>query len=212
MIYTIEAEAERARTLAFMAKRVDWKVLFGCLGRRAFEDECLEIKIVCSPGLPPGQEYRFGWLGHRSDAEEWLFAEICRHLEARAGNLVVIEDPCGHPSDPGLTSGAVSPPWFYRERVLWPITVEYANVASLGKIFAWGDTWCARTNRVFPPLGCGASASTDHVVSDELLRDIGSSMTRLVTDVFDGEGYLVWERKIEGEKTGQAQELKRGRS
>jgi hypothetical protein len=34
-------------------------------------------------------------------------------------------------------------------------------------------------------------------LSDQQFRQIASSIERLVIDVFDGEGFMVWERKAE---------------
>jgi hypothetical protein len=106
-----------------MANRLEGSLLFEHMGARVFQNECLDMKIVCSPGMPEHQPFQYGWGAKASVARDWLIAEILGHLQAEKANLAVVEDPCASPSDPFLIK-ADSPIWFYKERVLWPITQD----------------------------------------------------------------------------------------
>jgi hypothetical protein len=194
MIYPINTQTELATSLAYFADHLNGSLLFDHLGTGVLQNECLDMQIVCAPGKPPHQDYRYGWGASLSIATDWVIAEIARFLHADKVNTCIIEDPCGEPSDPGLTSGAAGPVWFYQNHVLWPITRSMAKPPVIRKSLEWGLAGKPHIIGFFQSPGYAQEVSSGPIISNELLIEITDSMRRLVTDVFDGEGYLVWNR------------------
>ena len=131
-------------------------------------------------------------------ARDWLASEILGHLTARAINICIVEDICSSPSDPGLDTGAAGPAWFYKNRVLWPITQDMARPETIDKALGWGVVgwpeiiaFCTAPPLI-PDLGTGSE------LPEASLQHLAESTIRLVTDIFDGEAFLVWDKGTAG--------------
>jgi hypothetical protein len=192
MVYPLESDAEKLSAIEYVADNLEGRLLFDRMGgRRVLANECGEIKVVCPPGLPTKQPYRYGWGVRAAVADEWLIAEILSYIKTDESNFVLIEDFCGSPSDPKLTDGAAGPVFFYENKVLWPITQAMATNELVSKAKNWAVGQLTCFCRCSVPLW---RISANISLSEESLLDICSSITQLALEVFDGEGLLFWVR------------------
>jgi hypothetical protein len=153
------------------------------------------MAIIAAPGMPELQDFRFGWGGNRGISVDWLVSEVLFHLRATRTNMCILEDVCGSSSEPDLAAGAAGPAWFHQDRVFWPITQNMATIELIKKAFDWG-----LVGRPALIAFCSEPRSTQDLahtleVPETLLEELANSTVRLVTDIFDEEGYLEWGTK-----------------
>jgi hypothetical protein len=190
MIYPIQSETERSRALDYMSRRLGGTILYDHLDPRMLLDQYCGLRVICAGGKPELQDYRYGWGGKASIANDWLVSEVLQHLLADELNMCILEDICRRASDPKLMTGADGPAWSHQDRVFWPITQNKATSELIEKALRWG-----LIGRVYVIAFCGEPKSMPCLrdsteISESALTEIGKSTTRLVTDIFDQEGYL----------------------
>jgi hypothetical protein len=194
MIYPVESQLERARALAYAADYTTGSSILDNFDIRDFSKQnSSTVYVVCAPGMPNGQDYRYGWGGRAAIAADWLIGAIETFLNEDDAGLVIIEDPCRAPSDPGFNKGAVGPAWCHNGRVFWPITHEMAAPDLIGKTLRWG-----LSGKLEIILFCRLRVSHEEApnlrtINEDMLRRLTTSVTRVVIGIFDGEGYMVWE-------------------
>jgi hypothetical protein len=190
----VVSSPEREKALAYLADYLQGSPLVEGLGTAALSSECGGITLVTASEPPPGQDFSSGWGGKRTPCEQWLVTEIIRYLRDTPKSLVLLEDIVSSPSDPNLTAREHPPFWCYNNTVYWPISQAGADPHTVEQAMAWA---VARRELVaFTKLPIDLPAPSGALsLSGEVFRQIVSSITRLVTDVFDWEGYMVWQRR-----------------
>jgi hypothetical protein len=192
--------------LPYLVHRLGGSLLVKHLGEHVLTDECLSVTVVTLPGLPPGQPFDSGWTTDPNpcrsglvragsvEVEEWFFSRIQDYLHADASNLVLFADIVDRSSDPDASSGAAGPAWWIEEYAHWPIGPSMADHATIEKWYAWRVSirdliaFCRFPTRHVIPF-------EDTALSNDQADEVASTISSLVIDVYDGEGYMVWNRK-----------------
>jgi hypothetical protein len=198
MIHPIQSATDRSNALDYLTSHLHGSLLFSYLPEHVLFDECLGLEMVGAENVP-NLDYRHGWGGKAATANEWLEAELVNYLHGDPDNMGMIEDACATPTDPGLTAGAAGPVWSYQNRVLWPIDQKMANRETVAKALSWGLTG-RRQVIAFGKSPAINQNFTPVVVTERQVSDFAKSIRVLVIDVFDGEGYLLWQRKARKKK------------
>jgi hypothetical protein len=149
------------------------------------------IALVTGSEPPDGVDYYSDW--SNCSCTDWLIDEVVGYLQQSSGSIVLFEDTVSSPFDPYLTAKEHPPCWSYHERLFWPVTSVGVTYHNAEQAIAWAagrriigafSNWPGG----FPlPLG-------SHLLSDSEFRHIGSSINKLVTNVYDDGGYMVWKR------------------
>jgi hypothetical protein len=195
MKYPIEVGEESSEALSYLAAHLKGTILLEYLDPAMLGVECGLLEIVCSPRAPHGQDLRFGFGGRRCDATTWLADEIAAYLRANTLAICMVEDPCARRSDTKLFAQAAGVARFYRDRVLWMIGHDMADSGVVQNALRWylsGRPEIVAFAKGLTPLSQSAGHSA---ISRPELRRIARSIVRVVTDIFDEEGYLVWNRR-----------------
>jgi hypothetical protein len=181
---------ERDKALAYLVDCLKGSPLVERLG--VVFPECGDVTLVTATEPPPGQDFFSGW--GSSSCGQWLIEEIVRYQQDTPDSLVLFEDIVSRPSDSYLKNHQHPPFWCYGERVFWPVLPGEANRHSAQQAMAWSAGM--RTIAIFSRLPAGFPLPTGTLVlSGEAVEQIASSLSRLVTDVFDGEGFVDWRRR-----------------
>jgi hypothetical protein len=176
---------ERAKAVSYLVDYGKGRPLVEALGR--VFPETGEVTLVTA-GDPPEEDY-FSDLG-RPSCTDWLIEEISRYLRETPLGLFLFEDLVSTPSDPGLARGNPPPYWTYRNRVFWPVTPDRANYETVEQALAWA---APRAIGAFTILPRSISRSSGPVaLSEEEFQTIASSTSRIVVEVFDGGGFMIW--------------------
>jgi hypothetical protein len=180
----------RERALAYLVECLSGSPLVRRLG--AVFPECGDVTLITASEPPAGQDFFSGWGG--ASCSDWLIEEVIRYLKRTPNGLVLFEDPVSSPSDPYLATHEHPPYWCYGDRVYWPVLAAGANYHTAEQAMAWSAGM--RVIVAFSRLPREIPLSSGPLVfSDQALQEVASSLTRLVTDVFDWEGYMVWQRR-----------------
>ena len=156
--------------------------------------ECAGIDLVTSSAPPLNQDFFIAWGGEAGPCEEWLINEVLEFLAYDPRHVVLFDDYCSSPSDPGLMIREHPPFWSYRERILWPVTCESANNDSVEQAMIWAPGMYSIVNFCRLPTGL-PSTMESRSLSDRDFVEIATSLNFLATDVFDGGGFMVWKRR-----------------
>jgi hypothetical protein len=191
---SMKCEVDQARALAYLVGHLKGSLLFSYLPPGVFQRECLHIELVSSTDAPDDCDFRHGYGASGQAAEDWLVAAIIEHLRSDSENIAIVEDASGKSTDPGLTDGAPGQPWFFHDRVLWPIKQDMPDSGLVREAWLWSLSG-QRQVVAFARHPHSSCAPDDAVVSDEFLREIGGSITQLAVDAYDGEAFLVWHRR-----------------
>lgn len=150
------------------------------------------LTLVTASVPPAGVDYFTDW--SKSSCTDWLIGEIADYLKLRPNSIVLFEDIVSSRTDPYLLTHEHPPYWCYQERVFWPVTSKGITQHTVEQVMAWSAG--TRIIAGFSTLStdCSLPLGTD-VLSRIEFQHIAASLTRLVTDVFDGGGYMIWERQ-----------------
>jgi hypothetical protein len=185
----VVSSPSREKALAYIVESLQSSLLAQQLGTVFPEKGALALVTASDP--PAGVDYFTDW--SKSSCTDWLINEIANYVKFYPNSIVLFEDIVAAPSDPYLSAHDHPPFWCYQGRVFWPVTPSGNTEHTVEQAIAW----CAgfRTIAGFSSLPNGVSLPfRTHLLSQTDFQHIASSITRLVTDVFDGGGYMVWER------------------
>jgi len=150
------------------------------------------LRLVTASEPPAGIDYFTDW--SKSSCKDWLVDEIVVHMKLYPNAIVLFEDIVSSPTDPHLSAQAHPPYWSHQGRMFWPVVPKGITPSNVEKVMAWSAG--TGTFSVFSTLPSDFTLTLGtHFLSHNEFQHIASSITRLVTDVFDGGGYLVWERE-----------------
>lgn len=183
----------REKALPYISDCLKGSLLTQQLGT-AFPEQG-NLTLVTASVPPAGVDYFTDW--SKSSSTDWLISEIADYLKLQPKSIVLFEDIVSLPSDTYLSTHECPPYWRYQERVFWPVTLTGNTQHAIAQAMAWSAGFRTIAGfSTFPndrPLPVGA-----YWLSPVEFQNIASSITRLVTDVFDGGGYLVWHRAERG--------------
>lgn len=193
MIEPLDLGQNVTDALQYLTAHLQGSVHVDQLGIDVLMNQCESIAVVCSPGLPPQQSFEMGWGGKRSDAVNWLISTVGDYLINSPHHVVLVEDAVASPKDYILKNAGV-PFWSFQERVLWPITPSMADHQTIQRVFAW-----AAGGREVIGFGTYPTGNPDSIKDTELtesmVTQLAESLTALVTDIYDGEGYMIWKTR-----------------
>ena len=148
--------------------------------------------LVTRSEPPPNADYYTDWSNHSCD--DWLISNVLIYLSQPSNTVVLFEE------FDALSGGKIEftyragPPYFvYGNRVFWPVTSAEASNYSVAQAMSWSVTF--RKLAIFSLLPNEMTFPRNlNTLSEDMLREVGLSITRLVTDVYDGGGFMVWNR------------------
>jgi hypothetical protein len=122
-----------------------------------------------------------------------LIQKAISHLRSAPNAAVLFEDPVSLSSDAGLARRNPPPLWEFGSRIFWPVLSTQADPGSVERARDWVAGFREIVCFVEVPRGLALRLES-RVLSQEEFGFIASSLRSLVTDVFDGEGYMEWLR------------------
>ena len=186
--------ADREKALEYLENWLDVSPLVRQLGLGRLSSECGRLELVCGSTPPPSQDYSSGWGADGTLTTPWLTRQILDCLEHSPDSLVLLEDISSSPSDTFLTTRTHPPYLSFNGRVFWPIFDSIANADSIEKI----RSWCAAFREIVIftkfPVQLSRPLETS-MLFEKAFESIAFTTSRIITDVFDGEGYLDWHRR-----------------
>ena len=193
MIYSITSAVERSLALGYLTERLSGFELYDYVEPPIATNGSCELYFVGSPGKPENYLYDYGWGGSAAESLKWLVSETVSYLLANDTHLCLIQDICRRRCDPGIQRRAPGPHWFHGDKVFWPISQEIARNDLIETALKWGAIGRPQLI-VFCRRPKSKAYNSGDEISETALEEIGSSTVRVVTDVFDQEAYLVWNR------------------
>lgn len=184
----VVASPGRKKALLYLAECFEGSLLAQQLGAGFIEQG--DLRLVTTSIPPAGVDYDTDW--SKSSCTQWLVGEITDYLKLSPKSIVLFEDSVSSPSDPYLSKHEHPAFWCYQEKVFWPVIPDRTE-QSIGKVMAWSGGTRSIAGFLTLPDNCSLPAGTQ-LLSHTEFQQMASSITRLVTDVFDGGGYLVWKR------------------
>lgn len=129
---------------------------------------------------------------------DWLIDNVVDYLKQSHESVVLFEDIVSSPSDAYFRAHDHPPYWCYQDRVFWPAKRIEATHHTVGQVMSWSGgfrviAWFSRF------VGDTTALSDSRVLSHTEMQQIASSISRVVTDVFGGGGYLVWDTSTTAE-------------
>ncbi len=189
----IISEADPAIALDYLVEHVADSRLVQYLGRDAFVSECENISIVTSSPYPREAKLGSSVGGLAEPCRLWLIQEAVAYLQRTSDGVVLVEDLNSLPSDPYLAKRDHPPFWHYEGRLFWPILPPEANCHAVEQMMGWATAMREVVCFSRVPYMLNLALETRSLAQDEFVF-IASSLKSIVTDVFDGEGYLEWVR------------------
>jgi hypothetical protein len=199
MMRQLTSSDEKQAALKYLQDRLEGSILFDLLDLTDFSQRDAVITLVSSPSLPSGHDYREGWIDKDFSAFQWLVEYLFDYLTRDESNLAVIEDPSGKPTHSKLLQGAPAPAWFFDDRVLWPVRPPCTKETVQASL-RWGLVGWLELIVLSRDPTCSYPKSQTSWVSKQGLTDIAGMVTAFVTDVFDGDGYILWQTGPASEK------------
>ena len=148
--------------------------------------------VVAGSEPPPNADYYTDCC--RNSCNEWLIKEVLVYLTQPSNPIVLFEEFASSPAGEIEFTYRAGPPYVvYEKRVFWPLTSTEASHHSVEQAMSWSVTF--RKLAIFSVLQKETTRPQDlRMLSTQMLHDVGLSITRLVTDVYDGGGFMVWNR------------------
>lgn len=198
---------DSAAAFAYLKESMETSPMARAVGIERLQGANSLLRLVTFGSPPAGSCLSSEWGGRSGPCEEWLVDEATGYTEASMDAIVLFEDMTSSPSDPYLVERKHPDFWIYGGKLFWPASARFGGgehiEAALSwsasrRITAWFTTVLAE---LLPPHGFPR-------LSEESFSFLASHVSRLVTTVFDGEGFIVWERGAD-KRDGEA---KRDRS
>ena len=199
----IISQVDSTVALDYLVKHLADSRLVQRLGRRTLTSECESMSIATSSPFPPEAKFDFGFGGEASPSRIWLIQEAVSYLQTTPNGVVLFEDLNSLPTDPYLTKRDHPPFWHYEGRLFWPVIAREANSRAVEQAMNWAAAM--REVACFAKIRHDRSPVVEtQVLSQDEFGFIASSLISIVTDVFDGEGYMKWNRRQWQVYTGPA--------
>jgi hypothetical protein len=179
---------------SYILEHIGDSQLIQTLGFGLLTSQCRAAHIVAARGPVPGSKWDSGIGGDAGPVREWLIQESISYLARDAERAVLFVDLVSSPSDPKPAHRDRPPFWHHRGEVFWPVVAASSRHCDVARAMAWnaGFRQMAWFSRI--PLPLVPIAETVALSESEFSLMV-SSVERIITDVFDGEGYLDWMRE-----------------
>lgn len=182
---------DRAKAVAYLVNHLQGSPLMERLALPTSSLERGNFFLVTTSEPPRELDFLVSWGGNTIPPTNWLVQEIILHLSISSNSLVLLEDSNSSPNDPYLRTQEHPPIWSYQNTIYWPILKAEAP-DKVEQVMAWAAGWRELITFTKRPT-CWTAQLESVVLPEKAIQQMASSTTRLVTDVFDGEGFLVWE-------------------
>lgn len=150
-----------------------------------------DVILHCNSIPPEDYDYELAYSRDDSLCSDWLRTEIANHLNANCDSLVMLEDTVSAPSDPFLLRNEHPIYWSFKDRMFWPVLGSGMQLEQIESIESWMSSF--RQIVFFSRLPSSLKLpDASGEISGEALSSIGKLTTRIMTDVFRGNGYLEW--------------------
>ena len=190
----IISEADTGTAIGYLLEHVGDSRFVESLGRDALISECENISVVASLPCPRDAKYGATIGGLAKPSRLWLVQEAVRYLQGASDGVVLVEDLNSLPSDPYLTNRDHPPFWCYGDRIFWPILPPEATCHAVVKMMDWATAMREVVCFSKVPHKLNLAAEMRSLTQGEFAA-LASSLNSIVTNVFDGEGYMKWDRR-----------------
>jgi hypothetical protein len=190
----IISRADSSIALGYLAGHLADSRIVQYLGRDTLTSECETISIVTSSPHPGGARLDSGFGGQAAPCTAWLIQEAISYLQRTSDGVVLFEDLNSLPTDPYLTKRDHPFFWHYGDRLFWPVTALAADSRAVEQAKNWAGAMREVACFSKVPHNLNSVFETRSLTQDEF-GFIASSLRAVVTDVFDGEGYIEWNRR-----------------
>ncbi len=190
----LKVTKDKTTVLAYLIKHLQDSRLVEYLGSNVLNSEFDYIATVTASEPPHEQRFASSFGGKVEPCKTWLIQEVISYLQNVPNAAVLFEDPVSLPSDTVLASREHPPFWHHKDRVFWPVLPFQANHYNVEQAMSWAAGMREIAFFCLVPENLLRSLEL-RLLSDEDITSIASTITRIVTDVFDGEGYIVWNRR-----------------
>lgn len=190
----VNSPTDKGAALGYLLEHVADSRFVQYLGRDTLVSECESMSVVASLHCPRDAKYGSAIGGIAEPSRLWLIQEAVSYLQGTSDGVVLVEDLNSLPNDPCLANRDHPLFWCYEKRIFWPILPPEATCHAIEQMMGWaaGMREVVCFSRV--PYELNSAAETRPLTQDEFIF-IASSMKTIVTDVFDGEGYMKWSRR-----------------
>ena len=190
----IISEVDTSAALGYLLKHVSDSRFVEYLARDALISECENISVVASLPCPRDAKYDAPIGGPVGSSGLWLREAAVAYLRGTPDGVVLGEDLVSLPSDPGLAKRDHPPFWCYEDRLFWPVLPSEATCDAIAQMMSWAASMREVVCFSKVPYKHNLALETRFLTQEEFVT-IASSIKSLVTDVFDGEGYMIWNRR-----------------
>ena len=180
--------------LSYLVKHIDDSRLIEYFGSDILIEKCDSITVITASPVPQHTEYDSSFGGLAKPCGIWLNQKVISYLRSLPNALVLFEDPISLPSDTYVLTQDHPPYWHYKERMFWPVLSTRADYQNVEQSRAWVAGFREIALFTEAPPGLTSVADTC-ALSPEDFGIIASSLRSIVTDIFDGEGFMEWYRR-----------------
>jgi hypothetical protein len=189
----IFSKPEIAAALAYLVEHIDDSRIVEYLGADFLTSECDVISIITALSPPPQRAFDSG-IGGGAGITDWLIQDVISYLQSTPDGIVLFEDFNSSPSGLYLNTHKHPPFWHYKGRLFWPVLPDRISYEDVEEPKSWA---ASRRELIFfttLPRNLLPGYET-HELSIEVFGSMASSVKKIVTDIYDGEGFLEWRRR-----------------
>jgi len=180
--------------LRYLTRHISDSRLIERIGTDVLATECDHISVVSSLQPLPGVGFDSSIDGKSGPVKLWLAERVMSYLCHGPTALVLFEDPISSPNDEFLNRQKHPPFWHHNGRIFWPVTTRVADYDYVERAMASVAGFRQIALFVESPFVADATLET-RSLSPEEFEFIALSLRRIITDVYDQEGYLEWCRR-----------------
>lgn len=151
-----------------------------------------DLTLVTTSTIPKNLDYFSDY--SMPSCTPWLVNEVANYCKQSPNAVVICEDMVSLPSDPYILTHEHPPFWQYREKLFWPVGSMSVRQFPVEEVIAWSNAPIV-AGFVFLQVD-GLLPLNTRLLSLTEFEILCLSMTKLVTQVFDGGGWLVWEKTV----------------
>lgn len=187
-------DVDAGRAIGYLLAHVKGSVLAELLGQSIIKDECETVAVVVPESRPVPSEYNQGIGGGANAVHEWLAACIFQYVHSDERCYVLLEDSVSIRGDHALAGNRPSPILYFENGIIWPVGHSVQSVEQVDTILKWA---CGYRDVVMFTEASAAIRNyrEDVSLTKDDLNAIVSNTNRLITDAFDGDGYVMWKRR-----------------
>jgi hypothetical protein len=180
--------------LEYLWQHLNDNPLITLLGSEFLVHQCRSVTTVTTMEPRSRVDFSKAIGGTMEPCYKWFDQRALSFLEKTADGVVLFGDFVSSPIDPVLETRKHPPFWQYENRLFWPVVSMEASQTHVREAQAWAAAMREMACFCRAPDHLRSNFVTRNLTVEEF-RTMAFSVTSIVTDVFDGEGYMEWRRQ-----------------